>query len=151
MARKPEIGLKYFNHECTYRDNLNFIVAKYKSEGYHIYFEILRKAYQHTGYYMAAEEYNLYLLSQETTVKIERLKEIIIDCVEIELFNKNLYKKFSILTAESIQSRYLLILHNAKRTTAFLTKQYILLDQKELKKYSLKYIIKDLENNELNM
>ena len=106
MGRQIKKGLDYFPHNCQFDDELNYIISKYKSEGYHVYFSLLEKIYFNEGYYMNASEKNITLLYGNINVNINSINVIINECLCEHLFDKNLHKKFKILTSRGIQSRY---------------------------------------------
>jgi len=135
MARKFKIGLDYFPHVCHYDDSLKYIVAKHKSEGYHVYYEFLRGIYKKYGYYMECNEKNLFILSSETGVSIDKLRMIINDCISENLFNKSKFEDYNILTSLNIQEIYFDII--GKRKTATIIEEFILLGDKHLKELKL--------------
>lgn len=106
MARKTKKGLDYFSHDCQYDNELKYIIALHKAEGYMVFFELLRKIYAENGYYLNADKKVLALFSNEINVSIENINAIINDCVNENIFNSDLFSKYNILTSKSIQERY---------------------------------------------
>jgi len=125
MARKTKQGIDYFPHSCNYDDELKYIIALHGSEGYMVYFELLRKIYSDFGYYMNADKKVIALFSNEINVSIEKINVIINDCLGEHLFNKSIHKKYNILTSKGIQERYFEAIKRRKEID--LVKEYILI------------------------
>jgi len=126
MARKIKQGLSYFPHDCIFDDNLEYIIALYKETGYYVYFRLLEKIYFENGYYFEATKKNLILFSGKINVDIEQINVIINDCLGEHLFNKNIHKKYEILTSKGIQDRFFEAIKRRKEID--LIKEYILID-----------------------
>ena len=134
MAKKTKLGLDYFYHPCHYKDDLKYIFSKYKSDGYKIFFEISRSIYRHLGYYMKAGEKNLYILSAESEVSIEVLKNVLDDCISENIFDGSLYKKYNIITSVDFQETYFEVILKGRKNVIEITKEYFLLDKDVFKK-----------------
>ena len=67
---------------------------------------ILCEAYGITGYYVRYTDDFCFDIGFTLNLKEERVREIIGFCVEIRLFNRDLFARQGILTSFGIQSRY---------------------------------------------
>jgi len=126
MARKSKVGLDYFPHNCDYDDELKYIIALHKEQGYYVYFEILRRIYSGFGYYMHSNKKVLTLFSNEINVNINDLNVIINGCLSEHLFNKSLHFNHEILTSRGIQERYFEAVK--RRNSIDIINEYILID-----------------------
>ncbi len=126
MARKSKVGLDYFPHDCTYDDELKYIIALHKETGYYVYFELLKKIYNGFGYYCIADKKVLTLFANEINVDIITLNVIINDCLSEHLFDKNIHHKHKILTSKGIQERYFRAIE--RRREVHIINDYILID-----------------------
>ena len=70
------------------------------------YMAILCEAYGTTGYYVRYTDDFCFDIGFTLNLKEERVREIIGFCVEIRLFNRDLFARQGILTSFGIQSRY---------------------------------------------
>ena len=108
MARKPKQGLDYFPHDCNLDDKLEYLIAEHQEKGYFIYFRLLEKIYNENGYYMKADRKTLVLFcSKKLNTDIEYLNIVIDFLVEENLFSKDMFEKYEILTSKGIQERYI--------------------------------------------
>lgn len=130
MARAFKEGLDYFPHTCNYDDELKYIISLYGSEGYMIFFELLKRIYSGHGYYMSAEKKSIVLFSSEINVSIKTINDVINEGLCQFLFNKRLHKKYNILTSSGIQQRYFEAIKRRKETT--IINEYILIDNVDI-------------------
>lgn len=126
MARKSKVGLDYFPHNCNYDDELKYIIALYKEAGYYVYFELLRKIYNGEGYYTKIDKKIITLFSKEINTDIDKINDIINECLSENLFNKLLYKNHNIITSKGIQERYFEAIK--RRKVIGIVNEYILVD-----------------------
>lgn len=125
MARKVKIGLDYFPHSCTLDDELEYIIAVHKEIGYYVYFRLLERIYKNLGYYIKWDKKNIALFSNSINVDINKINDIINDCLSEYLFNKNIHKKYNIITSKGIQERYFEAIERRKEVE--IINEYILL------------------------
>lgn len=125
MARKVKIGLDYFPHACSLDDELEYIIAVHKELGYYVYFRLLERIYKNLGYYINWDKKNIALFSNSINVDINKINDIINDCLSEHLFDKSLHKEHNIITSKGIQERYFEAIE--RRKEAEIIKDYILL------------------------
>lgn len=125
MARKTKIGIDYFPHKCAHDDELEYIIALHKETGYYIYFRLLEKIYNDLGYYTKWDKKNAILFANKINVDINKLNDVINDCLSEHLFDKSLHKKHNILTSKGIQVRYFEAID--RRKEAEIINEYILI------------------------
>ena len=82
------------------------LFQNYGCEGFSTYMAILCEAYGTTGYYIRYTDDFCFDIGFTLNLKEEQVREIIGFCVEIRLFNQELFALQGILTSFGIQSRY---------------------------------------------
>jgi len=134
MARPVKTGLDYFpiDVDMDTDDKTELIEAKYGIEGFGVLIKLLMRIYRN-GYYYEWGENEQLLFSKRVGVPINRVNEIINDAVGWELFDKNMLKKYKILTSRGIQKRYLKAV--SRRQQVEIIKQYLLLNKNCLNEY----------------
>ncbi|WP_342432633.1 conserved phage C-terminal domain-containing protein [Neobacillus sp. FSL H8-0543] len=127
MARPKKEGLDYFplDVDIDQDDKIALIEAKYGLEGFAVVIKLLMKIYKNSYFYEWTEKEQL-LFSRRINVDINLLNAIVNHCLEWELFNKETYSKYSILTSLGIQKRYLEAI--GRRKEIVLNKDYLLVD-----------------------
>ncbi|GGD05171.1 Lin1244/Lin1753 domain-containing protein [Pontibacillus salipaludis] len=108
MARPYKEGIDYFplDVDMDQDDKVAIIEAKHGIEGFAVLMKLLMKVYKE-GYYYEWNEREQLLFSRRVNVDINSVKEIVSDCIEEKLFNKEVFEQYAILTSKGIQSRYL--------------------------------------------
>ena len=108
MARTNKKGLDYFSHDTnTVLDTkIRFLKAKHGLIGYAVYFRLLEEIYQNS-YYLEFSERDLILFSSENMIEINVCNNIINDCINEGLFDRNKFDKYKILTSRRIQQNYI--------------------------------------------
>jgi hypothetical protein len=106
MSRPLKTGLDYFPMDVEMDDKVELIEAKHGITGFGILVKLYQKIYKE-GYFINVTEETLLLLSKRISVDINKVNEVINDCIKYDIFNEKLYKSFKILTSAGIQKRYL--------------------------------------------
>ncbi len=116
MARPIKKGLDYFPVDTDIFENIQIRKLKnqYKSFGFLVYFAILCDIYKKEGYFLRISEDYLYDLSDRMGETEEEVQKIIDYCLQINLFDRQKYDLFHILTSKSIQERYILVVKRCK-------------------------------------
>ena len=108
MSRPIKKGLSYFPLDTDILSDRKTrrLFQNYGCEGFSTYMAILCEAYGTTGYYVRYTDDFCFDIGFSLNLKEERVREIIGFCVEIRLFNRDLFARQGILTSFGIQSRY---------------------------------------------
>ena len=108
MSRTVKTGLDYFSHDVNSLTdkNLRLLKAVYGLTGYAVYFLLLEDIYREGYFIKINEEYNI-LFSDEHKLDLNVYIKILNDCIKFNLFDKELYEKYSILTSKRVQKNYL--------------------------------------------
>lgn len=125
MARPIKQGLDYFPLDVNCDDKLDLIEAKYGIEGFGIVVKLWQKIYKN-GYYLEWNKEMLLLFKKQINVDIKIIENLIKDCLNWKIFDKNLYNKFSILTSNGIQTRYFNAIDKRKKNG--IIEKYLLLN-----------------------
>ena len=119
-------GIPYFPYPSANNDNLKLLQAKFRLKGIAVYLTLTQKIYAHNGYYYAISDDIISLLKQELNLGATDniISDIIDYCVKQEIWSKEMYDKYKILTSEEIQKEYLNAVR--KRKNIHLIKDYLL-------------------------
>lgn len=117
MARKIKQGLDYFPLDVTFFSDIKIRkLIKYQGSGaIAIYTSLLCNIYEQSGYYILWDKELPFIISEITGLKEGYINEVIECCLNIDLFDRDLYEKERVLTSKGIQERYDLICRQAKR------------------------------------
>jgi hypothetical protein len=131
MARPQKQGIDYFPVDVTFDDNMNYIIAEHGAEGFGIVIGLFQKIYRE-GYYTKWDNKILSLFSRKINAKKTTIEKVIETCFDENIFDRNLYEKYKILTSRGIQNRYLKICKDCKRKKISINKNYLLKVNSEL-------------------
>jgi hypothetical protein len=146
MARPTKSGIDYFPLDVETEDKIKLIEAKYGMTGFAVWIKLLQKIYKH-GYYIDWTEEKILLFSNEVNVDINKVNEIINDCLKWEVFDKTLKEKYGILTSRGIQKRYFEA--TGRRKEVEVNENYLLVNG-SCKKLNWVYVNKNKVNDNNN-
>lgn len=137
MARKAEPGIEYYPMRCDHVDNkkIKLIIHEMGTDAYWIWSCIISYSYKKRGYYFDLNDKDDLLLFSEDICKkpIELVLKTIECCVTRGLFDKDMHKKYNILTSDRIQENYIIATSERRRksTVVRLIEEYLLCDTVE--------------------
>lgn len=139
MARPQKEGLDYFplDVDIDQDDKIALIEAKHGMLGFAIVIKLFMKIYKNSYFYNWTEKEQL-LFSRAVNVDINSINAIINDCIKWDVFSKEMYEKYSILTSRGIQRRYLEA--TTRRKKVVLEGKYLLLEEETISSYKNVYI-----------
>lgn len=119
-------GLEYFslNTDIELDDKITLIEAKHGAVGFTVIIKLWVKIYGDKGYYYDWNERTNLIFSKRANLDYEKVKEVVEDAIEFDLFDKKMFKKYGILTSKKIQENYL---HATKRRNSVEIKRAFLL------------------------
>lgn len=131
MARPLKVGLDYFplDVDMDQDDKLAMVVAMFGMEGYGVVVKLLMKIYKE-GYYYNWTRREQIIFAKNVNVDINKVKQIVNECVNEGFFNIKLYHDFEILTSLGIQMRYLEAVKRRK-SVSFYEEYFLITDIKE--------------------
>lgn len=106
MARQTKRGLDYFPLDVYSDDKIELLEAEHGLVGFAVFVKLLQKIYS-KGYFYKMGEDELLLNSKRLNVDIETLNAIINSCIKRNLFDNAVFEKYSVLTSEGIQKRFI--------------------------------------------
>ena len=114
MARPQKKGLDFFPVDVVFEDSIELLEAECGLEGLAILIKLWQKIYRHS-YYIEWEEDNCLLFARAINSEVTKVNSVINVCFKRDIFDKELHKRFKILTSKAIQKRYIKICSDAKR------------------------------------
>jgi len=108
MARPIKKGLTYFPLDTTFLNDrkIQRLLSEHGCEGVTVFTAVLCEIYSTNGYYTLSTEELFFDLSFTLRIDQEKVQQIISFCVQIRLFDKQLYSEKNILTSYGIQQRF---------------------------------------------
>lgn len=107
MARPTKQGIDYYSVDVDFDSSLEIILAKYGEKGLGIIVRIWQHIYKTKGYYIPFVEDELYMIKRKCNdTSIEEIKEIIQAMLDKNLFNKEIFDNFDVLTSKRLQMNY---------------------------------------------
>ena len=108
MARPRKTGLDYFPLDVHMDINIQLIEAKFGLMGFGVLIKILQKVYGENGYYCDWDEDTtlLFLKKNNLICYQEELGKMIEMAFDREIFDREMYEKYNVLTSKDIQMKY---------------------------------------------
>lgn len=125
MARPTRNGVDYFPLDVNLDSKFKFIEIKFGLEGFALIIKLFQAIYA-AGYWLEFNEDERLLFSYEVNVDINRVNAVILEAIARNIFDKELYDKYEILTSVGIQRRYKEITKRRKELEVI--DEYVLLD-----------------------
>jgi hypothetical protein len=127
MARPLKQGLDYFplDVDIDQDDKIQVIEAEHGPLGFVIIIKLLAKIYKE-GYYYKWGETEEILFSKRANVDRNITRDVVNDCINYGIFDKNMFENHRILTSTGIQKRYFEAV--LRRKEVFTERKYLLLN-----------------------
>ena len=125
MARPTKQGVDYFPLDVYLDDKFKFIQIKYKLEGFAILIKLFQKVYSYGYWYIWTEDEALIFVDENKT-ELELVNNVIEEAVKRDIFDKDLFNQYNILTSKGIQKRYKEIVRRRKDVEVVV--EYLLID-----------------------
>ena len=107
MARPLKTGLDYFSMDCWLDNKLKLIEAEFGLKGFAIVVKLWQWIYRNGYYCEWDDDIALLFASQEgSNCGAECVKEIVYACLRRDIFSKELFDKYHILTSSGVQKRF---------------------------------------------
>lgn len=106
MARPIKEGLDYFPLNVVLNSKFEIIEARFGIKGFAVIVKLFQHIYGTKGYYCEWDEDVLLVFAKRIGVGANSVSEILDTSLKKGIFNKDMYEKYSILTSEGIQQRY---------------------------------------------
>lgn len=129
MPRPTKEFLDYFPIYCRGDERTDVLKAKKGMTGFGIYISLLIKLYGEKGYYLNWNDNICCIFASNVGVSEEEVYETVNLLINVGLFNKDIYERYSILTSKEIQENYLFAI--TKRKNKDLDKRFDLVSAEE--------------------
>lgn len=136
-GRNVKRGLMYFRMDCDlFQDRkLKRLMRRWQNDGLAVYLALLCEIYRDKGYYIVADKDLIADIADTCLLDDDRTSNIFRDCIELGLFDRQLYEHRELLTSRGIQARYLDIMAVLRRK-AGIDAEYSLISSEEIGEYS---------------
>ena len=107
----------YFRLDCDlFQDRkLKRLMRRWQNDGLAVYLALLCEIYRDKGYYIVADKDLIADIADTCLLDDDRTSNIFRDCIELGLFDRQLYEHRELLTSRGIQARYLDIMAVLRR------------------------------------
>lgn len=131
MARPISKGISYFPLDVDFMQNLKIrkVIQACGPSSIAIIMLLLGNIYGDEGYFMRWDEDVCFLITEALGVKDVYTLETVKKCLQVGLFDENLFNKYRIITSKGIQSRYFEI--TKRRRKVEVINQYLLVNVAE--------------------
>lgn len=135
MARPLKDGVDYFPLDVSSDRKFQLIEAKFGIIGFGIIIRLYQAIYADNGYYINWDDDIALITAAQNSagkcqISLDDINAIVTEAVNRDIFDKNMYEKYGILTSHGIQKRYMEAVK--RRSVVEMKKQYLLLDVSEL-------------------
>lgn len=130
MSKTARTGFDYFPLDVVIDDDMELIEAEHGISGFAIVIKLLQKIYSN-GYYIDWQEDNVLLFSKRINAEFNVINAVINSCFKRNIFNKNLFDRYKILTSSEIQDKYIIICTQLRRKQILMVKEYCLVQNPE--------------------
>ena len=123
----------YFRLDCDlFQDRkLKRLMRRWQNDGLAVYLALLCEIYRYKGYYIVADKDLIADIADTCLLDDDRTSNIFRDCIELGLFDRQLYEHRELLTSRGIQARYLDIMAVLRRK-AGIDAEYSLISSEEI-------------------
>lgn len=142
MARPLKTGLDYFPLDVQFDDEVNLIIADFGIEGLGVLISMFQNIYGNKGYYAKWTIREMKLFSRKVGLEFDLSTQIITECIDWGIFNKEKFEKHSILTSRRIQEHYASSTY--KRSGVSMLEEYLMIDISDKK--HIKNLVSDIGN-----
>jgi len=127
MGRPIKIGLDYFPVDIIFDDNVELLQAECGIQSVGILIKLWQKIYRN-GYFIEWNSDSLLLFNQHNGLSQNETDKVLEVCFKRNIFCKELFEKYGILTSRGIQKRFLQIAKDSKRTSILIISEYKLVN-----------------------
>ena len=131
MARPISKGISYYPLDVDFMQNLKIrkVIQACGPNSIAIIMLLLGNIYGDEGYYMRWDEDVCFLITEALGVKDMYAREVVKKCLQVELFDENLFNEYKIITSKGIQSRFFEI--TKRRKNNHVIREYLLVNVAE--------------------
>lgn len=131
MAKRND-GLQYFPFDVVMEETYALIEAQFGICGFAILVKLMQKIYGERGYYCDWQEENALLFSHKIGQDNQLVCKVVDAAVKRGIFNREMFRRYHILTSKSIQKIYFEA--TSRRRETYADSRFLLLTEEELPK-----------------
>lgn len=106
MAGRPiKQELDFFPHPTNNNDIVNALVQKFGANGYAVYYSLCEKIFNN-GYFYEINNSQIKLLCLKLKITEDEFYNILSLAIDLDLFDKEIYSNYNILTNEKLQNDF---------------------------------------------
>lgn len=149
MARPQKKGLEYFplDVDMDSDEKVAYVIAKYEFTAFGLLVKLYMEIYRR-GYFLVWDERQMYLLKHQLKLDADYVNSVVLACVEGEIFDETLFRKYGVLTSHGIQQRYLQA--TGRRVSVKMAPEICLLDAEEIKTAKVEFVASKLVKKEVS-
>ena len=106
MARPLKDGVDFFSLDCQMDDEIKYIEAEFGLDGFATVIKLWQAIYGNKGYYLAFPRNVRLMFAKGIGKGISFVDEVITRCMDYGVFDRQIYKKYGVLTSAGVQKRY---------------------------------------------
>lgn len=99
-------GVEYFPLDTALDAKFELLEAGFGIKGFGVVVKLLQKIYGEQGYYVELDKDIILVVAHKWGVSANLVSDIVARAIEVGIFDRNMYKKYGILTSKGIQERY---------------------------------------------
>ncbi|MBR6515155.1 MAG: DUF4373 domain-containing protein [Clostridia bacterium] len=107
MPRPKKTNIDYFPLYCCYDERIALAEAEQGIEAFYIYIKLLMRIYGGKGYYLEWDNKKEILFSNENHIEADKVHQVVEALIMYDLFSREIYDNYGILTSKEIQEHYL--------------------------------------------
>ena len=154
MAGRPiKQELDFFPHPTNNNDIVNALVQEFGANGYAVYYSLCEKIFNN-GYFYEINNSQIKLLCLKLKITEDEFYNILSLAIDLDLFDKEIYSNYNILTNEKLQNDFFYA--TKRRKQVILYDEFCLVDINTLqeekdKEREIKRISINDNNNSINV
>ena len=115
VGRSPKVGLDYFRLDCHLDTKFELIEAEFGLKGFAVVVKLFQRIYGGQGYYCEWDEDVALVFGAKTGLGASVVSEIVNAAIKRELFDRDKFVKYHILTSKGIQKWYFEAINRRER------------------------------------
>lgn len=155
MAGRPiKQELDFFPHPTNNNDIVNALVQEFGANGYAVYYSLCEKIFNN-GYFYEINNSQIKLLCLKLKITEDEFYNILSLAIDLDLFDKEIYSNYNILTNEKLQNDFFYA--TKRRKQVILYDEFCLVDintlqeekdkEREIKRISINDNINSINDN----
>lgn len=132
MPRPQKDGIDYFPLDVNIFSDpkIKILKARYGVDGIAVYIYLLCEIYR-AGYFIKLDEDRIFLISDDLSMSVEKVKQVLNFLLERSLFESILFQSDKVLTSAGIQRRFQLAVKERAKKNPIEIKGFWLLEETE--------------------